>query len=169
MQEFDAILQKATAAIAPVYFALPIHGSDPVYRERVYCYELYHQMRALWPPGCPFLLNGEVDKQKHPYFGDGAYPKPDLLVHVPGHGDNYAAMEVKSNNPRKEDVLKDVNTLCSFRDLGYVRAPYLMYGIQAENARERVLGCGAAPQQLAAIELWVHPEVHAAAERIDLG
>ncbi len=118
MQQLTRIIQRATAAIGLEYFTLPIYGSEPVYRERVYCYELYHQMRVRWPPGTPLFPNGEVDKQKHPYFGDGKYPKPDLLVHVPGQGTNHAAIEVKSNDPAKAGVLKDVRTLNQFRDIG---------------------------------------------------
>lgn len=46
METFVKILRKATANIPPEYFQLPIAGrEDPIYRERVYCYELYHQMR----------------------------------------------------------------------------------------------------------------------------
>ena len=85
MEQLTQILRDATAAIGKEYFLLPIHGADPVYRERVYCYELYHQMRLRWPDGCVYRLNGEVDKMGHPYFQDAAAPKPDLLVHQPGH------------------------------------------------------------------------------------
>jgi len=46
MEQLTHILQDATAAIGREYFLLPIHGADPVYRERVYCYELYHQKAA---------------------------------------------------------------------------------------------------------------------------
>ena len=45
MVQLTQNLQDATAAIGEEYFRLPIHGSDPAYRERVYCYELYHQTR----------------------------------------------------------------------------------------------------------------------------
>ena len=45
MDELTQILEQATAAIASEYFRLPVWNADPVYRERVYCYELYHQMR----------------------------------------------------------------------------------------------------------------------------
>jgi len=83
MHELDEILQRATAAISGEYFLLPIHGADPVYRERVYCYELYHQIRLCWPAAeeCSYRLNGEIDKGGHPYFADeeGA-PKP-VIVH----------------------------------------------------------------------------------------
>jgi hypothetical protein len=47
MDELTGILAAATAAIEPGYFRLNIDGGSPVYRERVYCYELYHQMRSL--------------------------------------------------------------------------------------------------------------------------
>ncbi len=67
MWQLDEILRDAAAAIGPAYFQLPIAGKEsPIYRERVYCYELYHQMRQRWPPDSPFTLGGEVDKQGHP-------------------------------------------------------------------------------------------------------
>jgi len=168
MQDFTEILQRATAAIAPQYFRLPVHGADPIYRERVYCYELYHQMRALWPGDCPWFLNGEVDKQQHPYFQDGRYPKPDFVVHVPGTGDNYAAIEVKPMFPTAGKIRKDVETLLRFRDVGYGRALYLIYGSDPEAARKRVARTVGNEEQLAAIELWVHQEVGAPAVNVPL-
>ena len=62
------IFRDATAAIPPEYSLLPIPGADPVYREGVYCYELYLQRRRLWPAESPYRLNGELDKRSHPYF-----------------------------------------------------------------------------------------------------
>jgi hypothetical protein len=94
---FEEMLAAAAGRIGPEYFQLPIADADAVYRERVYCYELYHQLRRLWD-GFPFSLGGEVDKGGHPYFQDGPYAhaKPDLLVHVPGTMDgNLACIEVK--------------------------------------------------------------------------
>ncbi len=128
MEGFDDILHCATAAIAAEYFLLPVHGADPVYRERVYCYELYHQLRVRWPD-TNFRLNGEIDKGGHPYFADdeGA-PKPDMLVHIPGGGTNYAAVEVKSSRSRAQEVEKDITTLGRMRAHGYQRAIYLVYG-----------------------------------------
>ncbi|WFU62738.1 hypothetical protein [Bradyrhizobium brasilense] len=85
MQELTDPLPEAAAAIEPGYFRLSIHGGLPVYRERVYCNELYHQMRKRWPGLSPFLLNGE-GRQGGPSVlmelgPDGC--KPDLLVHRP--------------------------------------------------------------------------------------
>jgi hypothetical protein len=160
MEGFTEILQVATAAIPAEYFLLPIHGGDPVYRERVYCYELYHQMRRRWPNDTPFRLNGEVDKRAHPYFQDGGQPKPDLLVHQPGAGENFAVIEVKCTRAASREIDKDLSTLTLFRNhFGYHRAIYLIYGAEFEQARARVRQRIEATPNLAAIEVWVHPAV----------
>jgi hypothetical protein len=157
MEQFTQILRDATAAIPPDYFLLPIHGADPVYRERVYCYELYHQMRRLWPQDCPYRLNGEVDKRAHPYFQRGGQPKPDLLVHQPGTGENYAVIEVKSSSAIGRDIDKDLETLTIFmNELGYQRAIYLVYGADALGTGDRVRECAAKFLQIAPFELWLH-------------
>ena len=115
MNELSGLLAAAAAGVAPEYFRLPIHGGDPVYRQRVYCYELYHQMRLRWPEASPYRLNGEIDKRAHPYFEDGAAPKPDLLVHEPGTGSNHTIFEVNSINGPANGTIKDLGTLCRFR------------------------------------------------------
>src|SRR5205807_588549 len=88
LDAFRSSLEHATKAIAKHYFLLPLDGADPVYRERTYCYELYHQIKAYWSPafaGSRFELGGEVDKAGHPRFQHPALKgtKPDLLVHDP--------------------------------------------------------------------------------------
>jgi hypothetical protein len=159
MQQLTQILGDATAAIASEFFLLPIHGGDSVYRERVYCYELYHQMRRLWPPDCPYRLNGEVDKSTHPYFGEGEQPKPDLLVHQPGKGENYAVIEIKSSRAAARGIRKDLETLSLFRsELGYQRAIYLIYGADTVRTAARVRGCAALMAEIAPFELCLHPE-----------
>lgn len=156
MELFTQILQEATAGIAPGYFLLPIHGAPSVYRERVYCYELYHQIRLLWPRDCPYCLNGEVDKRAHPYFQDSGAPKPDLLVHEPGTGNNYAVIEVKSCRASDAGIQKDLETLTRFRtEIGYERAIYLIYGEEAAGTVAVVRKYADVVQ--APIELCLHP------------
>jgi hypothetical protein len=161
LQELSQLLKDATAAIEPGYFRLNIDGGDPVYRERVYCYELYHQMRLRWPAGCPFLLNGEIDKAAHPILMRlGAdYAKPDLLIHQPGTmAANHAIVEVKSTGAPNRGINKDIKTLSLFRqDVGYLRAIYLIYGDRINNALiDRVQRVAKLTQRLAEIELWLH-------------
>jgi len=174
MEQLTEILCQATAAIGDAYFRLPIHGHSSVYRERVYCYELYHQMRLRWPCDSPYRLNGEVDKSAHTYFegADSGKPKPDLLVHQPGTDQyNHAVIEVK--NVCGQDIQKDLETLSLFRTgfktgRGYERAIFLIYGNgdQADTARARIQRCANKIANLAAIELWLHPATLASARRV---
>lgn len=125
MDELTSILEQATASIEQGYFHLRIDGGDPVYRERVYCYELYHQMRLLWPRETPFYLNGEIDKAAHPILMElgAAFAKPDLLVHTPGHmSGNHAVIEVKSPGASNDGIRSDLAKLTLFLTaVGYRR------------------------------------------------
>jgi len=132
MQEFDSILQRATKNIPSAYFSLPIAGRSDAYRERVYTYELYHQIRTIWPEGTQYSLSGEVDKAGCPLIRGGGLSgtKPDMLVHIPGNmGNNYLILEIKPINASKAGIKKDLQTLTAFRrNAGYERAILLVYG-----------------------------------------
>jgi hypothetical protein len=165
MDEFTGILCQGTAAIAPEYFSLPIHGGESRYRERVYCYELYHQMRSRWPEGCQYSLNGEEDKRSHPYFGTRSdAPKPDFIVHIPGTGENYAVLEVKSPMTTDAAIREDLVKLRYFRrDAGYHRALLLIYGVGPEEALARVIRAGSGALEIP--EIWAHSGVGEPAQR----
>lgn len=114
-----------------MYF--PVAGKiNPIYRERVYCYELYHQMRVALGNDYPYSLGGEVDKARHPILQHFALDKlkPDLLVHQPGDmGGNLVVIEVKSIKAETRFIKKDLIGLTSFVVNGrYFRAIYLVYG-----------------------------------------
>lgn len=164
MKELSQILSDATGSIEGGYFHLNIDGSDPVYRERVYCYELYHQMRLLWPDDTPYYLNGEIDKAAHPILSEigAAHKKPDLLVHQPGYmSGNHAIIEVKKSLAPPDGIKKDLETLSLFiNKVGYKRAIYLFYGDEVdETLVERVQNLASDIKHLASIELWFHQEV----------
>jgi hypothetical protein len=166
MNDLDQILANATRSIEAGYFYLRIAGGGHVYRERVYCYELYHQLRVHWPTDSQFYLNGEVDKSAHPLFGN-LRTKPDLLVHQPGSMDgNFAIIEVKSPSASSAGISKDLTTLCRFiRDLNYKRAIYLIYGADVDDRLfKRILRRAENIKISALIELWVHREAGAPAE-----
>lgn len=160
MNELTAIIEDATARIGPGYFLINIDGGDPIYRERAYCYELYHQMRLRWPAHTDFCLNGEIDKAAHPILrtlgADRA--KPDLLVHQPGYMKcNHAIVEVKSPEADARGIRKDLETLSLFKSkVSYQRAIYLIYGYEAAAVAKRVLRIAGEVQDLEAIELWLH-------------
>ncbi|BCG79881.1 hypothetical protein MesoLj113b_34230 [Mesorhizobium sp. 113-3-3] len=168
-----AILEHATAAIPPEYIHLQIDGGDPIYRERVYCYELYHQMRSIWPAGTPFYLNGEIDKAAHPILVElgAAYAKPDLLVHQPGYMvGNYAIIEVKSARPPLSGIRKDLETLALFRTkVGYKRAIYLLFGNEVNDALlARIEGASKVASKDIPVEIWFHPKPSASAFQVAL-
>ncbi len=161
MKELSDVLTKATMAIEPSYFYLNIDGGDPVYRERVYCYELYHQMRVHWPEHCPFYLNGEIDKAAHPKLMElGAdRAKPDLLVHQPGYMvGNHAIIEVKCTRARNDGIEKDLQTLAIFLNkVGYQRGIYLIYGDGFDDRWfDRILAVAVEMEELPNIEIWLH-------------
>ncbi len=130
---FVAELASATAEIEEKFFNLPVAYGDPghtIYRERAYCYELYHRLRPRWTRG-EYVLNGELSKAGHPYFA-GLEKMPDLLVHVPGSMEgNVVIVEVKSARGAAiaSDVRKDLLTLTRFvSSAQYERGVYLVYG-----------------------------------------
>ena len=130
---FLDILLRATERIEAHYFQLPIAGSEePIYRERVYCYELYHRIRECTPNDYAYVLDGEVDKAGHPILRqETGRLKPDFIVHVPGTMDrNLAIVEVKPINADNGSIQKDAQTLRLFLERAqYFKAVYLVYGV----------------------------------------
>ena len=173
MQQLTGLLAQATQRLPPQYFRVEIDGGDPIYRERVYCYELYHQLRCLWPTDTPFYLNGELDKAAHPILRRlGAdYAKPDLLIHQPGYmAGNHAIIEVKSSNAQNDGIIKDLKTLALFRErVNYQRAIYLVFGHEAEAAADRVRRCWNELGELPPIELWIHSAPSDPAREVPFG
>lgn len=163
MNELYGILGAATAGVARAYFQLDICGGDPVFRERVYCYELYHQMRLRWPTNGEYVLNGEIDKGAHPILMKlGKYPKPDFLVHTPGKMDcNYAIIEVK-HSTAKDGIQKDLKNLDLFvRKLRYKRAIYLFFGCpKGDEVVKRIAAVASEFKKLVPIEIWLHSAVN---------
>lgn len=160
MQELTTLFEEATRRIPESYFHVQIENGDPIYRERVYCYELYHQLRCLWPTDTDFYLNGELDKSAHPILKElGAdYAKPDLLIHKPGYmTGNHAIIEVKTSKAQVEGIKKDLNTLALFlTKVRYQRAIYLLFGYEVEAAAKRVCRVAETVKGLPPIELWLH-------------
>ncbi len=159
MDGLDEIIMSATAAIGPQYFQLPVAGRDPALYERVYCYELYHQMRSRWP-ATNLFLTGEVPKRGHEIImaSIGSAVVPDFLIHEPGNmGNNHAIMEVKSSQANALGIRKDLATLDQFCvQVGYQRAVYLFYGGEIDLDLVRRLAAQRPVQ--AYMEIWLHSE-----------
>lgn len=131
-QYFMESLMKAAERVDPHYFQLPTAGGDePIYRERVYCYELYHQLRCILGDCFPYKLYGEVDKSGHPIIRNAK--KPDFIVHKPGDMEyNLVVIEVKPVTVKDSlnELREDLDTLKKFLDepIKYYKAMMLIYG-----------------------------------------
>lgn len=107
----------ALSRVGEPYFNLEtIYNPAGIIRERVFCYELYHQLRSLQgnhPALSELTLNAEVDKRGHPVFI--RFPKnPDFVFHKPGQMErNTSVVEVKGKLESAK-VRKDFCTLLTF-------------------------------------------------------
>lgn len=173
MHDFEDRLKAATQGIVLEYFQLPVAGSEsPIYRERCYCYELYHQLRKDWPD-CAYRLSGEVDKSGHPIIRGNELDntKPDLLIHIPEDmKHNFAVIEVKPVTGARGGVEKDVRTLLAYLDHGgYERAYYLIYGAEDHGTALKVAADVIRQRGLNRIELWHHAAACVAAKPARVG
>ena len=147
---FLDLLCAAAAAVGERYFQLPVAGAeDTQYRERVYSYELYHQLRSRWPQALHrYDLGGEVDKGGHRLVrGNGLdRAKPDLIVHVPGSMEsNLAVVEIKAWLPDQNEVAVDLKKLSAFVEhAGYAGGVYLVYGSRGADPDALLDRCRAA-------------------------
>ncbi|VVB63499.1 Uncharacterised protein [uncultured archaeon] len=139
---FQVAFRRATQNIDEYYFKVSVANlSGHYFRERVYCYELYHQLRINLSGfhNFPYALQGEMDKNSHPIIhNEISAVKPDFILHKPGTMDqNLLVIEVKPlNNTSYSQLKKDLDTLTGFIDLGYYRAIHLIYGSLGRGERD---------------------------------
>jgi len=99
------------------------------YMERVYCYELYHQLRLHQrKSGIAYVWYGEPEKGGNPDFKGKRY-KPDLILHVPGMRDNLLAIEVKRIDARRKAIIEDLRKLSEYiHEHGYAEGLLIIFG-----------------------------------------
>lgn len=142
-------LVKASKEIPKEYFQLPVVGKEcPIYRERVYCYELYHQLRTLWLPEFGYSLCGEIDKKGHPIIREPSV-MPDFLIHVPGNQKmNLLIVEIKPTNADINKMIMDFKKIIRFMtqlkdntdNMNYYAGIFWLYGNSKkwENIRKKI-------------------------------
>lgn len=109
--------EKSVKNIGELCFKIPRYRSEDAYRERAYCYELYHQLRINLPGDFPYTLHGEVDKRGYDFIN--ANEIPDFILHKPNTMDNLVIVEVKTIENYRRKYRKDFNTLKKFtKELG---------------------------------------------------
>ena len=167
MTPFEKALIHAAEKIEERYFLTKIRqangGDKSVYRERIYCYELYHQIKVFCEYG-QMSIFAEYDKSGSGFYAGTSLQrvKPDFLIHLPGNiENNHIAMEVKSSTARRSDLRKDIEKLIKLTDdHKFEIGVYLIYGkdavIKANIANEYI-------DNRSKIKIFIHNEVGAKA------
>jgi len=129
---FYRIFLESMVKIDPTYFELERYKDVPAIRERIYCYELYHQLRVSLKDDSKYKLHGEIDKSGHDWitqlFG-GKCPNPDFVVHVPGDTDNLVVIEVKRSKSHIREIKDTISKLSTFvTKVNYYRGILLIFG-----------------------------------------
>lgn len=114
MKDKIELIANAAEKVDATYLKLKTtYSDDGIVRERVFCYELYHQLRLLHTSKEKLIINGEIDKRGHPDFKNGGEKNPDFVFHIPGGNEsNTIILEVKGTIG--SDIPKDLETISHF-------------------------------------------------------
>jgi hypothetical protein len=131
-EQFKRALLASIISIDHRHFQVGRYKAESAWRERAYCYELYHQLRLQLGDAFPYTLHGEIDKRGHnliTQFFDKD-PNPDFVVHIPGGMDNLAVIEVKPTSQANTDKARyDLSKLQTFvESVEYVHGIFLVFG-----------------------------------------
>jgi hypothetical protein len=139
---FTALFDSISKIDRQYYRVKLAYFNQTIYRENVYCYELYHQLRKHLGEEFPYILSGEGDKASHPEIVDRCLEfKSDLLIHQPGtvNEDSFLAIlhvhSLDSAFRYPERLIENFNKMVCATNVegGYYRGIMLIYG---DDARE---------------------------------
>ena len=120
VESFIQLIRDALENVGDEYYKLTTtYRTLGIIRERVFCYELYHQMRLVQSERGlnDVQIHGEIDKSGHIAFDRNARKNPDFVFHIPGMMQgNAIVVEVKGKleGTYQEGVYKDIVTLSKF-------------------------------------------------------
>ena len=120
VESFIQLIRDALENVGDEYYKLTTtYRTLGVVRERIFCYELYHQMRLIQSTRglTDIQIHGEIDKSEHVALDSDARKNPDFVFHVPGMmKGNAIVVEVKGKieGNYQEGVYKDIVTLSKF-------------------------------------------------------
>ena len=122
VESFVEMIEDSLENVGDEYYKITTtYESSGIVRERVFCYELYHQMRLVQSARglTDVQIHGEIDKSGHVAFDRNARKNPDFVFHIPGMMQgNAIVVEVKGKieGNYQEGVYKDIVTLSKFTD-----------------------------------------------------
>lgn len=122
VESFVEMIKGSLDNVGDEYYKITTtYESSGIVRERVFCYELYHQMRLVQSARglTDVQIHGEIDKSGHIAFDRNSRKNPDFVFHIPGMMQgNAIVVEVKGKieGNYQEGVYKDIVTLSKFTD-----------------------------------------------------
>jgi hypothetical protein len=129
VDDYLELLKRSLIQIDRGYFKLET-TYDPlgIVRERVFCYELYHQLRCNMTKSHTLSLNGEIDKRGHQQIDPSDQKNPDFVFHVPGGWEgNTLIVEVKGKLDF-DGIAKDFETLILYVEkYNYKAGVFIIY------------------------------------------
>ena len=120
VESFVEMIKDSLENVGDEYYKITTtYESSGIVRERVFCYELYHQMRLVQSARglTDVQIHGEIDKSGHIAFDRNARKNPDFVFHIPSMMQgNAIVVEVKGKieGNYQEGVYKDIVTLSKF-------------------------------------------------------
>lgn len=107
----SSVLKQIFSSAEVHFHVIHVGHKEIKRRERVYAYELYHQMRLIQEQKfkSEFTINGEIDKSGHKIIKEPF--NPDFVIHQQGKmGENFCVVELKTIN-KKSGIQKDFHTI----------------------------------------------------------
>lgn len=136
----DLVTQAVNNVNNSYFKLLTTYNQRGIVRERMFCYELYHQMRCLGVTSNDKILHGEIDKRGHCDFLKDDRLNPDFVLHQPGSFDqNSLVIEVKGKLGRIDGLRKDFKTLLKFTgDYKYKTGIFVIYNHDFDELKQKV-------------------------------
>jgi hypothetical protein len=110
------LIQEAANKVPKSYLKVPTRSNPAgIVRERVFCYELYHQMRLGQGSEPFFVINGEIDNRGILEFRKENRKNPDFIFYANHNiGLDTIAMEVKGKISSKGKIIEDFEKLLNW-------------------------------------------------------
>ena len=146
IESFVEMIKGSLDNVGDEYYKITTtYESSGIVRERVFCYELYHQMRLVQSERGlnDVQIHGEIDKNGHIAFDRNARKNPDFVFHVPGMMEgNAIVVEVKGKleGTYQDGICKDIGTLSKFTDNRYYYrlGVLIIYNYNLEEFRKKM-------------------------------
>ena len=141
-KKYIKLLTKAVACVDNEYIDIYTKRDEVEFikhYERIFCYELYHQIRRLQKKLNlnDYVIWGEPLKSYFKYIKDGKMP--DFLFHKPRTYDNLIIAEVKMENSLDSGVDDDFEKIENYlKNNNYKIGVFICIGLSSDETREKI-------------------------------